>query len=81
MFPLQCFTILTYRDNHIALFVALFHVAMRLDDLLKGIDAVNGWFEMAGFEQVFEFQDFLEARLAQWGRTPFNWRTACLAAK
>ena len=30
------------------------HIAVRLDDLLKGIDTINDWFELARLDQFFE---------------------------
>ena len=53
------------RDHHIAAFVPGFDVAMRVNNLLQRIDAVNHRFEMAGLDQFFKPHERVRS---QWGR-------------
>lgn len=41
---------LLHCNDHIALLVALFDIAMRLHDLLQGIDLVNDGIELTRFD-------------------------------
>ena len=49
-----------YGDDNITLLVSSFDIAVRLDDLLRRIDTVNGRFELARLDQFFEQQQVFE---------------------
>jgi hypothetical protein len=45
---------LVHKDDDIALFVPLFDIVMRLDNLLQPIAPIDDGFEFAGLNQIFE---------------------------
>ncbi len=49
-----------HSDDYISLFVPLFDIAVRLDDLLQRIDPVDGRFELARLDQFFEHEQVFE---------------------